>query len=215
MANRDSEDLSKANIVKVITLLEQEKPITKKSACEILRISYNTTRLAKLIKEFKEKETAARARRRKLRGTPLTDQELGMIAESYLNGDSLSGISDFTYRPTSIIKKALKELGIPERDAEHTYQNPPLLEEESVKEDYEINDLVYAARYSTPALIDKRIETEDGPIYAIYILGKEQCCAYQPYWELSDLTKVQKQLKINITPQQGMKPSYNPPGLRK
>jgi hypothetical protein len=38
------EKLSEANINKVIELLAAEKPITKKEACEILHIAYNTTR---------------------------------------------------------------------------------------------------------------------------------------------------------------------------
>jgi len=51
---KEHENLSEANIKKVIELLEAEKPITKKEACEVLNISYNTTRLSKIIEEFKE-----------------------------------------------------------------------------------------------------------------------------------------------------------------
>ena len=42
------ENLTDSNIKNVISLLEAEKPITKKEACDILNISYNTTRLNKL-----------------------------------------------------------------------------------------------------------------------------------------------------------------------
>jgi hypothetical protein len=210
MQNRDHENLTKTNMQKVITLLAEDKPITKKAACEILNISYNTTRLGKLVTEFKEKEIASKARRAKLRGTPLTDVELGLIAGSYLNGEALSSISDYIYRPTSLIKGAIKDLGIPERNADHSYFNPPLLELDSVKEEYEKDDLVFSARYGTPALIDARFDSVDGPVYVIYLLGKEQCSATQPYWELSDLSRVQNELKINIKPQAGLNPSYNP-----
>ena len=36
----------------VIAKLEAEKPITKKAACELLGIAYNTTRLDNLIQEY-------------------------------------------------------------------------------------------------------------------------------------------------------------------
>ena len=35
---------------------KKEKPITKKEACEVLSISYNTTRLNKIIAEFEERQ---------------------------------------------------------------------------------------------------------------------------------------------------------------
>ena len=38
---------------KVIGLLEAETPITKKEACEILNITYNTTRLNKIYQNIK------------------------------------------------------------------------------------------------------------------------------------------------------------------
>ena len=58
---KDYENLSATNIQKVIMLLEQEKPITKKEACQILNISYNTARLNKILDEFDERERALKA----------------------------------------------------------------------------------------------------------------------------------------------------------
>jgi len=209
MANRDHENLSKANMIKVIGLLEQEKPITKKAACEILNISYNTPRLKKLVDEFKVRQASNKKMRAKLRGTPLTNPELNVIAQEYLNGEALSTISEMTFRPTTLIKKAIYSLGIPERDAEHNYFNPPLLPLESVREDYEIGDLVYAARYQSAALIEKVIPYYEGKAYVIYVLGNEQCYATQPSWELSSLDKV-KELGVKIVPKEGLQPSHNP-----
>jgi hypothetical protein len=209
MKKRDDENLTKTNLIKVIELLNQEKPITKKAACEILNISYNTTRLKKLIEEFISNEANNKKERAKRRGTPLTDSELNLIAQAYLEGDSLSSISEFIYRPTSLVKEGLKTLGIPERSAENDYFNPPWIEMNSMKEDYSKDDMVYAARYGEAAIIDSRIETEEGPVYNIYVLGKAQCCATQPFWELSDLSKL-AELGVNIKPQVGLQPSYNP-----
>jgi hypothetical protein len=211
MANREHENLSKANLTKVIELLEQEKPITKKAACEILNISYNTARLKKLIEEFQTREAASKKMRAKLRGTPLTDVELNIIAQEYLNGEPLTAISEMTFRSIALIKKAIYNMGIPERDAEHTYFNPPMLPEDSVQEDYEKGDLVYSARYQSAASIEKEVPYHTGKAYVIYVLGKEQCYATQPYWELSNLNKVQA-LGVKIMPKEGLQPSYNPKG---
>ena len=49
---QEGENLTDANIKKVIRLLSAEKPITKKEACSILNISYNTTRLSKVIEDY-------------------------------------------------------------------------------------------------------------------------------------------------------------------
>ena len=48
---RAGENLSPANIRRVIHSLNEEG-ITKKVACEMLNISYNTTRLNRIIEEF-------------------------------------------------------------------------------------------------------------------------------------------------------------------
>ena len=60
---KSHEKLDATNVQKVIDLLEQESPITKKEACEILNIRYNTTRLQKIIDEHLEM-TAFREKRK-------------------------------------------------------------------------------------------------------------------------------------------------------
>lgn len=211
--DKEQENLDKANMVRVITALEQEKPITKKVACEILNITYNTPRLKKLIDEFKIREEGIKKQRARLRGTPLTTDELKSIAESYLNEEPISSISDMLYRPVALIKKAVKELNIPIREVDASYQNPCLIEDYAISENYEKGDLVYAARYQRAALIERKhksTESTEGPVYTIYLLGKDQCYATQPYWELADLTRLQKELDIKLVPIEGMLPSYNP-----
>ena len=55
----EEELMTDANIAKVIRLLEPTeegvKPITKKDACQILGMAYNTTRLGTIIEQFKAK----------------------------------------------------------------------------------------------------------------------------------------------------------------
>ena len=121
---REGERLEKPNMQKVIDLLEGEKPITKKAACEILNISYNTTRLNKLLQDFKDDEENRKQRRAKLRGKPITDDELKVIAQEYLNGAAISAISEFIYRSSALIKAAVKSLNIPLRQADASYSNP-------------------------------------------------------------------------------------------
>ena len=51
---KDYEKLSSTNVQKVVDLLNQDDPITKKEACEILNIRYNTTRLQRIIDDHLE-----------------------------------------------------------------------------------------------------------------------------------------------------------------
>ena len=48
---RSHEKLTDANIRHVMDLLESKNPITKKEACSILNISYNTTRLNNIFQQ--------------------------------------------------------------------------------------------------------------------------------------------------------------------
>ena len=55
MRIKKHEQITQANITKVIELLnptDGSRPITKKEACGILNIAYNTTRLSNIITEF-------------------------------------------------------------------------------------------------------------------------------------------------------------------
>ncbi len=53
----EEELMTEANIVRVIKLLEptEGKAITKKDACQILGMAYNTTRLSSIIEEYKNR----------------------------------------------------------------------------------------------------------------------------------------------------------------
>ena len=66
---KSHEKLDSGNIQRVIDLLEQEEPITKKEACEMLNIRYNTTRLQRIIDEHTEVWARPRHRRRDTSGT--------------------------------------------------------------------------------------------------------------------------------------------------
>ena len=106
----EEELMTPANISKVIRLLEPEegvKPITKKDACQILGMAYNTTRLGTIIEEFKKRQSKDAERRAEKRGKPVTDDERVYIISEYLAGETVDSISKSTYRSPTFIKSVL------------------------------------------------------------------------------------------------------------
>ena len=81
------ENITDFNLEKVIKLLEAEKPITKKSACEILSIAYNTSRLASLIDAYKAKKARDIEMRAQKRYKAPTADEINLVITSYLEGE--------------------------------------------------------------------------------------------------------------------------------
>ena len=63
-----------------------------------------------------------------------------------------------------------------------------------ISSDYKDGDLVFSARYNCPALVKKLVQNSDihGNVYKIWLYGDYNQWAAQPYYELSDLRKVQK-----------------------
>lgn len=192
---KEGEDFSPATIKRVISALNQEKPITKKEACAMLNISYNTTRLNKIIEDFIEKEEFAKTRRAQLRGKPLDESDKKYIVESILSGISLTEISDVTFRSIPIIKKFLKDYNIPHKLTGHDYFNPVFLEDEEFSENYKDGDLVFSARYNCPAYIIKDLGNGN---YRIWTLNDYSQYAVQPFYELGDLRALQKEFNIKV-----------------
>jgi hypothetical protein len=81
----------------------------------MLNISYNVTRLARIIEEYHEKKAYVKRRKSQLRGRPATKEEIGEIATGYLRGDSLQEISKYTYRSLAFVKAIIEKIGIPSR----------------------------------------------------------------------------------------------------
>lgn len=187
---RDFEKLDDATVGRVVQLLEQSQPITKKAACEILNISYNTSRLAKIIQEYKDRIEFTKKRFKANRGKPFSDIELKELVSDYLNGQSITSIADNLYRSIGVVKKKLKELHLPERSTSSTYQNPDIIPDQAVAKEFKTGELVWAARYNAVAEIRYRIKTDDGYIYSIWVFGKHNEFAYQPWWELGKLEAV-------------------------
>lgn len=176
---KDGEKLSWENIDKVIELLEQPKPITKKAACEMLNISYNTTRLAKIIEEHLENKARDKRMREANRGKPAQKHEVSAAIIGYLDGRSLKDIADDLYRPQSFVKNIVERVGVPQRQAQD-YFNPPLLPDRCVRDSFEKGQIVWSARYQAPAIVLKEIPTEQYNAYRIYVI--EEIEEESPYF---------------------------------
>lgn len=192
------ERLEPSYMEKVIEGLEAEKPITKKEACAILNIAYNTTRLDKLISQYKEKKELDASRRKAKRGKPIDAGELDYIISEYLEGATIDSISKGVYRGPAIIKRTLEEHSVPLRKTPHDYFKPELIPDGAVRDNFEIGEKVYSVRYDSMAIIKGEVPHKDGKVYRIWLESEDQQqFAYQPAWELASLQHL-KQHGIKI-----------------
>lgn len=189
----EEELMTDANIARVIKLLEPTeegaKPITKKDACQILGMAYNTTRLGTIIEQFKTKQKRTAERKAQLRGKPVTQDEVQFIISEYLEGEPIDSISKSTYRSAAIIKGVLEKYSVPIRVAGHSYFNPQLIPEGAVRERFKVGEVVYSARYDSTARIEAEMpDPKHGWVYRIWLLSDKWLqSAYQPVYELASL----------------------------
>lgn len=187
---KDTEDLSDSNIEKVIGLLEAAKPCTKKEACGILRIAYNTTRLQSIIDSYKERKLMDAKRRAEKSGTVATESEIQYVVQSYLQGDNVTKISDALYRSAAFVNNILTKTGTPRRSVGWSYLTPALVPEQGQRDTFSIGEKVWSARYESLATIRAEVACTNHPtkVYAIYLLDEKwQQNAYQPAEELCSI----------------------------
>jgi hypothetical protein len=195
--NSDSERLDDASIERVIALLEPKegKPGTKKDACAILGISYNTTRLGTLIEKYKENKAKEAERRAEKRGTPATKQEVDYVVSSYLEGAAVDTIATSLFRGTTFVKSILFKYDVPIRQTAHSYFKPGLVPDGACKDTFAIGEKVYSMRYDSLAVV--KSEYTPG-VYSLFLLAdKWQQYCYQPAYELASLEHLRK-AGINI-----------------
>lgn len=196
--NADEEKLDASNLERVISLLEPEngaKPITKKEACSLLNITYNTTRLAKLIEVHKDKKAREAAQRASKRGKPATQDEIVFSIKSYLEGEPVDAISNSLYRSAGFVNKILEDYGVPIRARSQDYFNPELIPEKAVRDRFVPGSIVYSARYDSTAKIEKELDQkyQDEYCYRIWLLSdKWQQYALQPASELASLEHLEQ-----------------------
>ena len=134
------EKLNDTNLQRVAEALSSSKPITKKAACEMLNISYNTTRLAKILRNYEEEKEWRRSRMDKNRGKPASEDEIQTIILDYLMGLPITDIAKSLYRSTPFVSNVINRVGVPARIAQGETFIPP---DECVKEEFEIGEWVW------------------------------------------------------------------------
>lgn len=207
---KEGELLDDENIEKVVSLLERNKdPITKKEACRLLNISYNTTRLGTIIENHKERQEQIKRIKAKKRGTSATPIEISTIIKDYLSGESIAELAKQSYRSTLFVKGILKKYSVPERAKATDYFKPELIPDDALSEDYEAGEICWSARYNTLAQIvghkakDPKfskwnnkgliqIHPEYGNVYRIWLFGSHCRYAAQPWYELGKLEHLEE-----------------------
>jgi len=199
----EDELMTESNIIRVIRLLEPTeegvKPITKKDACQILGMAYNTTRLGTIIEDFKKTQARNAERRAALRGKPASKEDIVYIISEYLNGETIDAISKMTYRSSNFIKHILESNSVPIRIPGHTYFKPELIPEGAMRERFQVGEIVYSARYDSLARIDAEQKTQKyGYIYRVWLLGEKWLqSANQEAYELASLQHL-RELGVRI-----------------
>ena len=194
----ESERLDDTNMERVIGLLEPKdgsKAITKKDACQILGIAYNTTRLGTIIEKYKDAKARDAAKRAEKRGKPATDSEIQYTIQAYLEGGTIDSISKSLYRGANFINSILDTYAVPKRKVGHSYFRPALIPDMAVRSAFAINEKVWSARYDCLAKVEAMFKPGQ---YRIYLLDeKHSQYAYQPAEELASLEHLRK-IGVNV-----------------
>ena len=162
---KSHEKLEGANVQRVIDALGGEEPITKKEACEMLNIRYNTPRLQRIIDEHTEVWAYKEKRKSQNKGKGATRDEIKTVIEYYLDGDNISEIAARTYRSNAFVKAVIGRVGVPEKLSseshsaayKHTYQ---MLPEQCVASDFKDGEKVWSVKDNNIALIKREHTVE-------------------------------------------------------
>jgi hypothetical protein len=158
LKKKEHENLSSSNIEKVITLLSGDSPITKKEACSLLNIAYNTTRLQKIVDEYHEQKDYVSLRKSQNKGKAATKAEIAEAVTEYLRGQSVAEIAKGLYRSSGFVKGILDRVGVPQRQVgEDERKDPDYLPEECCSEIFEEGEIVWSAKHHTTAIVRKEI----------------------------------------------------------
>tara|TARA_Y100000361_G_C11145208_1_gene337587 strand:- start:422 stop:1135 length:714 start_codon:yes stop_codon:yes gene_type:complete len=157
--SKSHEKLSFDNIEKVVGLLEQDSPITKKEACEILNIRYNTTRLQKIIEEHDDTKRFRETRKSQNKGKAASRDEIRSVVQYYLDGENISAIANSIYRSPAFVKGIIERLGVPQKLADSDYEGmkKAMLPEQCVAEEFDYNEKVWYPRKNKFAIVKAEI----------------------------------------------------------
>jgi len=172
---KSHEKLDDANLKRVLECLNQDNPITKKEACNMLNITYNTTRLNSIMTDFDDTMKFREVRKAQNRGKKATDYETKQAIEMFLNEQPVSSIAQALYRSTTFVRNLLERVGVPEKRPSTESGNGAkvgYLPDQCVSDDFDIGEKVWSARYDLPARIVKGAfdPRYDCKVYHIYVI---------------------------------------------
>lgn len=173
---------------------------TKKGACEILDVGSNAT-MERLIQEWNDSQVLSAEMRKKKRGTPLTEHEIVVIIESYLQGDSLESIADRLYRSAAMVKAEIDRRGANLKysdkldPAKPLELHPPELPEQVMSDTFAVGEQVWVAAYQCMGEVTKVM---DNDVYRVYLLAEDrQKYVHQYAWDLGSMKDFEK-LGVNV-----------------
>lgn len=154
---KDHENLSESNISKVITLLNGNQPISKKEACDMLNIAYNTTRLQRIIDDYEDKVEYRELRKKQNRGRGASNEEIREAVERYLSGESLAEIASGLFRSSGFVRSLIERVGVPSVSRE---SGIAVLPDSCIAESFAPGEIVWSAVYQKPARIDHELSID-------------------------------------------------------
>jgi len=182
MRKKKHENLTQANITKVIELLnptDGSKPITKKEACGILNIAYNTTRLGNIITEHNETMEFRAIRKAQNKGKAATKQEITTAVAMYLEGATVSDVAKSLYRSPAFVKGIIERIGVPQKLSMTDYEGRrnALLPEQCVAEEFKPEEKIWAIRQNYPAIVSRELKPElaEERGYKVYLVNTIEC----------------------------------------
>jgi len=182
---KEGEKLDDATIALVISLLEGEKPITKKEACERLRISYNTTRLNKIIEEYKQAIEESAKRRQANRGKPASEYEIQSVIEGYLSGESASEIGKRLYRSPAFVKEVVNRIGVPQKLTSEGQQQ--LVPDQCMSSSFEKGQLAWSVKHNAMVIVlreEEQTKWTDFKLYGVFVLEQiEEESSFFPQYQ--------------------------------
>jgi hypothetical protein len=154
---KDHENLSESNISKVIDLLTGNQPISKKVACDMLNIAYNTTRLQRIIDDYEDKVEYRELRKKQNRGRGASNEEIREAVERYLSGESIAEIASGLFRSSGFIRSLIERVGVPTASKE---SGVAVLPESCIAESFAPGEIVWSAVYQKPARVDYELSID-------------------------------------------------------
>ena len=174
---KKQERLEEDNLNRVQEALVSSTPITKKEACEMLNISYNTTRLSRIMEDHSETLRYRATRKSQLKGTKATDLEIKQTIEWYLDERPISDIAKAMYRSSTFVKNIINRVGVPEKRPKTEQRGSGYLPEECVSNTFEPGEKVWYTGKDLPARVIKEFRNDTNyenkygsKCYQIYVI---------------------------------------------